>query len=152
MSKTPKSSFSFQNSHFRFNFFFDQNLDFVLGLPVLRSFDCDDVKSCSSTGVKQCGESLLIADQFRTKLCIEQLEESDATWFQNFFVFWSIYIVNIYHVVPISLYVFLEVLKITLAYVEEKFGEQNFRVISEMRILGKNRVAILDFGRVSRFF
>jgi len=36
--------------------------------------------------------------------------------------------------------------------VEEKFGEQNFRVLSEMRILGKNRVAILDFGRVSRFF
>ena len=27
--------------------------------------------------------------------------------------------------------------------------EQNFRVLSEMRILGKNRVAILDFGRVS---
>ena len=36
--------------------------------------------------------------------------------------------------------------------VEEKFGEQNFRVLSEMRILGKNRVAILDFGRVSLFF
>ena len=36
--------------------------------------------------------------------------------------------------------------------VEEKFGKQNFRVLSEMRILGKNRVAILDFGRVSRFF
>ena len=36
--------------------------------------------------------------------------------------------------------------------VEEKFGEQNFRVLSEMRILGKNRVVILDFGRVSRFF
>jgi len=31
MSKTPKSTFSFQNSHFRFKFFFDQNLDFVLG-------------------------------------------------------------------------------------------------------------------------
>ena len=30
--------------------------------------------------------------------------------------------------------------------------EQNFRVLSEMRILGKNRVAILDFGRVSTFF
>ena len=30
-SKTPKSTFSFQNSQFRFNFFFDQNLDFVLG-------------------------------------------------------------------------------------------------------------------------
>ena len=36
--------------------------------------------------------------------------------------------------------------------VEEKFGEQIFRVLSEMRILCKNRVAILDFGRVSRFF
>ena len=36
--------------------------------------------------------------------------------------------------------------------VEEKFGEQIFRVLSEMRILGKNRVAILDFGRVSLFF
>ena len=36
--------------------------------------------------------------------------------------------------------------------VEEKFGEQNFRVLSEMRILGKNRVAILGFGRVCRFF
>ena len=31
MSKTPKSSFSLQNSSFRFQFFFDQNLDFVLG-------------------------------------------------------------------------------------------------------------------------
>jgi len=31
MSKTPKSSFPLQNSHFRFKFFFDQNLDFVLG-------------------------------------------------------------------------------------------------------------------------
>ena len=36
--------------------------------------------------------------------------------------------------------------------VAEKFGEQNFRVLSEMRILGKNRVAILDFGRVCIFF
>ena len=36
--------------------------------------------------------------------------------------------------------------------VEEKFGEQNFRVLSEMRILAKIRVAILDFGRVCRFF
>ena len=36
--------------------------------------------------------------------------------------------------------------------VEEKFGEQNFRVLSEMRILGKNRIAIFDFGRVSLFF
>ena len=31
MSKTPKSTFSHQNSYFRSNFFFDQNLDFVLG-------------------------------------------------------------------------------------------------------------------------
>ena len=31
MSKTPKSSFSLQNLNFRFKFFFDQNLDFVLG-------------------------------------------------------------------------------------------------------------------------
>ena len=31
MSKTPKSSFSLQNSYFCFKFFFDQNLDFVLG-------------------------------------------------------------------------------------------------------------------------
>ena len=37
-------------------------------------------------------------------------------------------------------------------YVEEKFGEQNFRVLSEMRILAKIRVVILDFCRVSRFF
>ena len=29
--------------------------------------------------------------------------------------------------------------------VEEKFGEQNFRVFSEMRFLGKIKVAILDF-------
>ena len=29
--------------------------------------------------------------------------------------------------------------------VEEKFGEQNFRVFSEMRILAKIRMAILDF-------
>ena len=36
--------------------------------------------------------------------------------------------------------------------VEEKLGEQNFRVLSEMRFLGKIWVAILDFGRVSRFF
>ena len=33
-------------------------------------------------------------------------------------------------------------------FVEEKFGEQNFRVLSEMRILAKIRVAILDFCRV----
>ena len=31
MPKTPTSSFSLQNSNFRFKFFFDQNLDFVLG-------------------------------------------------------------------------------------------------------------------------
>ena len=31
MSKTSKSTFSLQNSSFRFKFFFDQNLDFVLG-------------------------------------------------------------------------------------------------------------------------
>ena len=36
--------------------------------------------------------------------------------------------------------------------VEEKFGEQNFRVLSEMRFLCKIRVVIWDFGRVSRFF
>ena len=36
--------------------------------------------------------------------------------------------------------------------VEEKFPQENFRVVSEMRILGKNRVAILDFCRVCRFF
>ena len=36
--------------------------------------------------------------------------------------------------------------------VEEKFPQENFRVLSEMRILGKNIVAILDFGRVCRFF
>ena len=29
--------------------------------------------------------------------------------------------------------------------VEEKFGEQNFRVLSEMRILAKIGVGILDF-------
>ena len=34
MSKTPKSSFSFQNSYFHLKFFFDQNLDFVLGFYV----------------------------------------------------------------------------------------------------------------------
>ena len=28
--------------------------------------------------------------------------------------------------------------------VEEKFGEQNFRVLSEMRILAKIKVVILD--------
>ena len=36
--------------------------------------------------------------------------------------------------------------------VEEKFPKENFRVWSEMRILGKIRVVILDFGRVSLFF
>ena len=37
--------------------------------------------------------------------------------------------------------------------VEEKFGEQNFRVLSEMRILAKIRVVILDFvGYVDRRF
>ena len=29
--------------------------------------------------------------------------------------------------------------------VEEQFGEQNFRVVSEMRFLGNIRVSILDF-------
>ena len=32
-----------------------------------------------------------------------------------------------------------------VVYVEEKCGEQNFRVLSEMRILAKIRVVILDF-------
>ena len=31
--------------------------------------------------------------------------------------------------------------------VEEKFGEQNFRVLSLMRILAQIKVVILDFGR-----
>ena len=35
---------------------------------------------------------------------------------------------------------------------KKNFLKENFRVFSEMRILGKIRVAILDFGRVSRFF
>ena len=35
--------------------------------------------------------------------------------------------------------------------VGEKFGEQNFRVLSEMRIFGTIRVVILDFCRVSKF-
>ena len=38
------------------------------------------------------------------------------------------------------------------ATVEEKFGEQNFRVLSEMRFLGKIMVAILDFCRACRNF
>ena len=45
----------------------------------------------------------------------------------------------------------VECLKESLEDVEEKFGEQNFRVLSEMRILGKIKVAILDFGRVCFF-
>ena len=36
--------------------------------------------------------------------------------------------------------------------VEEKFPQENFRVLSEMQILSKIRVAILDFGRVCLFF
>ena len=36
--------------------------------------------------------------------------------------------------------------------VEEKFPQENFRVFSEMRFWGKIWVAILDFGRVCRFF
>ena len=36
--------------------------------------------------------------------------------------------------------------------VEERFGEHNFRLLSEMRILAKVRVAILDFCRVCRNF
>ena len=36
MSKTPKSTFSLQNFHFRFKFFFDQNLDFVLGRRAMK--------------------------------------------------------------------------------------------------------------------
>ena len=36
--------------------------------------------------------------------------------------------------------------------VEETFGEQNFRVLSEMRILGKIKVVILDLvGQVDFF-
>ena len=38
------------------------------------------------------------------------------------------------------------------AVVEEKFGEQNFRVLSELRFVAKIRVSILDFCRVCRFF
>ena len=37
MSKTPKSSFSLQNFNFRYKFFFDQNLDFVLGFAKFTS-------------------------------------------------------------------------------------------------------------------
>ena len=47
---------------------------------------------------------------------------------------------------------FKQIVVLTIYWVEEKFGEQNFRVLSEMRILGKIRVVILDFGRVSLFF
>ena len=60
--------------------------------------------------------------------------------------------------VPISILAFPKVMSTSLHRwgagmdVEEKFGEQIFRVLSEMRIWGKNRVAILDFGRVSLFF
>ena len=36
--------------------------------------------------------------------------------------------------------------------VEEKFGEQNFRVLSEMRFFGKIRVVILDFCWVCLYF
>ena len=36
-SKTTKSSFSLQNSYFRLNFFFDQNLDFVLGITMVKN-------------------------------------------------------------------------------------------------------------------
>ena len=39
----------------------------------------------------------------------------------------------------------------TNVLVEEKFGEQNFRVLSEMRILAKIKLVIFDFGRASRF-
>ena len=55
MSKTPKSTFSFQNSHFRFKFFFDQNLDFVLGQPLFtqlgstHNIPCHRCKGCSGT-------------------------------------------------------------------------------------------------------
>ena len=35
--------------------------------------------------------------------------------------------------------------------VDEKFPQVNFRVVSEMRIFGKIRVAIFDFGRVCRY-
>jgi len=43
MSKTPKSSFSIQNSYFRSKFFFDQNLDFALGDDLIAHFGliCD---------------------------------------------------------------------------------------------------------------
>ena len=36
--------------------------------------------------------------------------------------------------------------------VEEKIPKENFRVLSEMRILVKIRLVILDFGRVCTFF
>ena len=39
MSQTPKSTFSFQKYHFRLKFFFDQNLDFVLGCGWNVSYD-----------------------------------------------------------------------------------------------------------------
>ena len=42
MSKTHKSSFSLQNYFFRFKFFFDQNLDFVLGLLPIREINEED--------------------------------------------------------------------------------------------------------------
>ena len=49
MSKTAISSFSLQNSYFRFKFFFDQNLDFVLGIESGTDDVIMSVKKASSS-------------------------------------------------------------------------------------------------------
>ena len=78
-SKTPKSTFSLQNSYFRFKFFFDQSFDFVLGIH----FSVGDFHSNSLRNQLQTlGIALTVAT---AKLFPEQDREEEKEWKERIF-------------------------------------------------------------------
>ena len=139
----------------KFNFFFDQNLDFVLGSS---GYGAAAVRFTSSNSsmfsnlegrpvneiVNEIGwgrynwilnlivGSCFFADGSEILVITTVSQALTVQWHLNAFV--GAAIVSVVFVGAMI-----------GALVEEKFGEQNFRVLSEMRILAKIGVAILDF-------
>ena len=70
MSKTPKSTFSFQNYNFRFKFFFDQNRDFVLGRNQLVLTADDYVDEHENDGCQLSFMTIGIPDDFGPMLVL----------------------------------------------------------------------------------
>ena len=73
MPETPKSSFALQNSDFRVKFFFDQNLDFVLGTVTTTSAngnngDCTDQE-----------QKIRVLHEIITKFQVNQSDCNDGT-------------------------------------------------------------------------